>query len=730
PGEYFLAQTLVLEPQDSGLTIEAGAGGAAVLYGGSAVTGWQPDGERFWAADLKEVQAGSWDFRALVVNGRLAARARFPESGTFLHKSVFDVRWLSTVGGGWDRRPTEEELTTMLYDPQDIPAALDVRNAEVRIYHMWDESMVGVKANDTGRHALVFSTPTKSPPGAFGVKKYVVFNTREGMTRPGQWYLDRTRGKLVYWPLPDEDMGKAKVVAPRLQRLISLAGDRQQEITGVILRGLTLEATTTPLVAGGFGAYGFDGAVRIERARNCALEGLEIGCVGGWAIQSASLDDSQITGCRIHDIGAGAIRMSGSGTRIGGNSIHHVGLYYPSAIAVGVNGSRNAEGKSIQLYRNEIHDTPYSGIAAGGEGLVIEENLIWRVMLEMQDGGAIYGSGLKDSVLRGNVVRDVVKMGEGYGVSSYYLDEGSEDCVVENNVSVGVDRPSHNHIATRIALRNNVFVSEGDMSLSFQRSAGCTVENNTLVVPGTLSVAPPNAVTAWKGNRVFRNGRDKDGRPQPFTIGDAMPAAAEPKRMTWPALALRVANPPVVDGQTGSDEWPGELVHLDRDPSRWSASGAPVYARLCYDDQCLYASLNFVNFNVARRRTGTAWGEDDGAEIALAGKTADGQPAVFVLRGYPQGVLQSVTDAGAPAADAERLGKVVRYAAAPYGKTSGGWKAEWAIPWAALGLKPEAGLRIPFNMAIYRSEDNVWRCWEGTLGQTWQLDQAGTLQLK
>ncbi len=729
PGEYFLASPLTLEPQDSGLVIEAGTGGPVTLCGGSPVTGWQPDGDKFWAADLPEVKAGTWDFRALVVNGRLPERARLPESGTFLHNSVFDVRWLSTVGGGWDRRPTDEELTTMLYDPKDIPGTLEVRNAEVRVYHMWDESMVGVKTNDTQRHALIFSTPARSPAGAFGVKKYVIFNTREGMTRPGQWYLDRTRGKVVYWPLPEDDMTKANVVAPRLERLIWLAGNQQNEITGVTLRGLTLQATTTPLKAGGFGAYAFDGALRIDRARNCNLEGLEICCVGGWAVQSGCLHDSQLVDCHIHHTGAGAVKTSGAGTLVARNHIHHIGLYYPSAIAVGVDGSRGADGKSIHLYRNEIHDTPYSGISGGGEGLLIEENLIWRVMLEMHDGGAIYG-GMKEAILRGNIVRDVVKVGEGYGVSAYYLDEGAQDCIVENNVSIGVDRPTHNHIATNITIRNNVFVSQGDMSLSFQRSAGCTLENNTLVVPGNLTVAPPSAVTVWKGNRVFRNGLDKDGQSQAFTIDDAMPPVAEPKRMTWSATALRVATPPTLDAEIGSDEWPGQLVGLDRAPSRWSASGAPAYARLSYDDQSLYVSLNCVTFDVTRLRNGTTWGQDDGAEIALAAKTADGQPITCVLRGYPGGTLQGATDAGAPAADAERIGRATQFAAKPYGKTRGGWKAEWAIPWSALGLKPEPGMKIPFNLTIYRSEDNVWRCWEGTLGQSWQLDQAGTLQLK
>jgi hypothetical protein len=39
-------------------------------------------------------------------------------------------------------------------------------------------------------------------------------------------------------------------------------------------------------------------------------------------------------------------------------------------------------------------------------------------------------------------------------------------------------------------------------------------------------------------------------------------------------------------------------------------------------------------------------------------------------------------------------------------------------------------LKIAFNVGIRRTEDNVWRCVEGTLAQNWRLDQAATLQLK
>jgi hypothetical protein len=122
--------------------------------------------------------------------------------------------------------------------------------------------------------------------------------------------------------------------------------------------------------------------------------------------------------------------------------------------------------KGLHLHRNEIHDAPYSGIVLGGRNHLIEENLIYRVMREMQDGGVIYG-GVTNCTLRGNMVRDIVKMGEGYGVSSYYLDEGARDCLIEHNVSVGVTRPMHNHIATNTIIRDNVFISEGETMLSF-----------------------------------------------------------------------------------------------------------------------------------------------------------------------------------------------------------------------------------------------------------------------
>jgi hypothetical protein len=724
PGEYFLSKPIELDARDNGLTIEASEAGKAILYGGRPVTGWQRDGEKFWYAELPGVKEGTWDFRALVVNGRMPERARMPESGTFLHRSQFDVPWLSSVGGGWARKPTQAELTTMEYDPKDLPANLDVRNAEVRVYHMWDESLAGVSANDTERHILTFAPPPQSPAGAFGVKKYVVFNTREGMTKPGQWYLDRTAGRVVYWPLPGEDMTSAKVVAPVLERIIGIAGTSHVPVSKIILRGLSLQATTTPLKPAGFSASAYDGALHVDWARECGFEKLEIANVGGQAIQARNLVQCQIRDSHIHDTGACGIQSSGSAVLIARNHIHRVGLYHPSAVAVSARHDlRDGDEQGFHIYRNEIHDTPYSGIIGGGGGHLIEENLIYRVMREMQDGGAIYG-GMKKSILRGNVVRDVVKMGEGYGVSSYYLDEGAEDSVVERNVSIGVERPVHNHIARNLTIRDNVFIADKDMTLSFPRSGQCTFTGNTLIAPGQIQVVQPNAITSWTNNIVYRNGLDKGGEPRAFTIDDAMPPATAPGRRMAPYLVERMAQPKL-DGEIGWDEWPRTMVQLDREKSRWSASGAPIFAKLGYDDRNLYVAVNVAMFDVSKLRKGTAWGEDDGIEISIAG--AGG---TYVIRGFAEGTVRSVTDAGMSAEAASRAGAAVQFAAKAFGTRMGGWRAEWAIPWEAIGVKPGPGVKVAFNLAVFRSADQVWRLLEGTLGENWKLEQAATLQFK
>ncbi len=545
-GQHFLTEPLALTPEDSGLSIEAK--GQATLCGGRKIAGWERYGDHLWAA---KVDAANWHFRVLVVNGRFAARARLPKSGFFTHLTSFDVPWMSTTGGGWKRKPTEGELTTVQYMPEDLSASLDLRNAELTIYHMWDESAVGIKSHDAATHTLTFSNPAGHPPGAFGVRKFVVWNVREGMTEPGQWYLDggtgfqpaghrqdaRATGKVVYWPLPGEDMTKAEVLAPTMESLIRLQGTKEKPVRDVAIRGLTLSVTNTPLRAGGFGAGNFDGAVHVVHAENCRLEGLTILNVGGQGIKAWEAKGLAIQRCHVHHTGACGIKADGEGNTVADCRVHDVGVTYPSAIGLWANGKR------AQIVHNEVHGTPYTAIASGGEDHLFEANRIHHAMKELHDGAGIYITFCKRVTLRGNFIHDITDTG-GYGASAYYLDEQAEDCLVEGNLSLRVNRPSHNHMARRNTLRNNVFVVDGDASITFPRSSDYRLEKNIVVATGKITFSNPAAIAAFPGNVLFSGTGKVEGQP----LKDYRAAGAEPLK---PGEGSILADPKLAVSERG-----------------------------------------------------------------------------------------------------------------------------------------------------------------------------------
>jgi len=498
-GAYFVEQPVRLGVADSGLTIEPVRGEKVVLYGGRTITGWTHLDGHIWAADAPGVAEGDWDFRTLVVNGRTCPRSRLPETGTFEHESRFAVPWMSTTGGGWKRKPTRAELTTLKFREGDVGAWLETRNVEVTVYHMWDESMVGVASVDLKARILTFSNPAGHPPGAFGVRKYVLWNTRRGLTRPGQWQLDRVAGRVLYWPLPGEDMKVAEAIAPTTETILHIAGTPQRAVHRITVRGLALSVTDTPLVAGGFGAGKFDGAIQLLRTKGCRIEDVEIMNVGGQGIKEWGGSGLRVERCHVHHTGACGIKVGGGGNAVTDSHIHDVGIAYPSAIALWGSGTSQ---RGNRFAHNHVHHTPYTAINHGGSNHVIERNHIHDAMQTLHDGGAIYIGFGKNITLRGNFVHDIPDTG-GYGSSAYYLDEQSEGCLVEGNLSLRVARPSHNHMARRNVIRNNVFVAEGDMRLTFPKCSDFTVERNVMAATGSITFSNPQAITSFGNNVIY-----------------------------------------------------------------------------------------------------------------------------------------------------------------------------------------------------------------------------------
>jgi len=393
--------------------------------------------------------------------------------------------------------------------------------------------------------------------------------------------------------------------------------------------------------------------------------------------------------------------------RVENNHIHHLGQYYPGAAGLLMGGD------GIELVRNVIHDVPYSGvIGGGGKECLIEDNLVYHAMMVMHDGAAIYGN-LRQSVIRGNVVRDIRPNGAGFGASGYYLDEGSYDCVIENNVSYNVARPTHNHITRGTIVRNNVFISEEDMTVSFQRSENMTFSGNTLYVKGKLRVADRNAAKVWEDNCIF-SGDGKDG----FRIESWVPLTPPEAPKDRPVYA-KAMSAPALDAAVTAEEWPVPAITLDRDDKSFVPGGPPSRAQVGFDATNLYVNLQVSRFRGTTISEGDAWEKDDGAEIVIQGQMPDGRAVLLRIRGFAGGAVSCVADDSAGAAMAEALQRGVVFSGKVSRTSWGaamGWKGEWAIPFAALGISPDIGRELPFNIRLFISETGEWRGWEAQMG--------------
>ena len=217
---------------------------------------------------------------------------------------------------------------------------------------------------------------------------------------------------------------------------------------------------------------------------------------------------------------------------------------------------------------------------------------------------------------------------------------------LEDNVAINVSRPIHNHIARNTVVRNNVFITDEDMTLSFQSSAKFRFEGNTLITPGRLRMVSPHAIIAWKNNKIFSGEQGKVNISQGFKIDSAMPAYSLPGPKTKPVEVIRTGKAPSLDGELSYNEWTGEFQRLDREISRMPYSGAPVIVKFSYDNRYLYLGALISMFDVNNISKGSRWKKDDGIEIAIKG-TDKGKPMTYVIRTFVDGTVLSVTDAGA-----------------------------------------------------------------------------------
>ncbi len=573
-GTYWMAAPLVFEAQDSGtaegpVVYAAFEGERPVLSGGRQIGGWKAGPDGVWTATVPEVAAGSWHFQQLWVNGQRCMRARTPNEGYF--RMVQKAPPAKDASG----KLVPRDQTAFVFQPGEVKKWPDFQEANVVVFHSWETSRLRVANVDESERLVTFTGRSHWPFENWEPRqRYYVENVREALDAPGEWYLDRARGVLLYRPRPGEDMTKAEVIAPRLDRLVEFRGnpDARQFIDHVTLRGLTFCHEDWVLEPQGHSdpqaVVTAPAAVMADGARHCAIEKCEIAHVGDYGLWfRRGCKDCRIVQSRIHDLGVGAVRIGeaamprtdeaeSSGNLIDNNHLFDGGHVYPAGVGVWV-----AQSSHNTISHNEIHDFFYSGMSIGWNWddapnrchhNTIAENHVHHVMKGMlSDGGAIYTLGVSTgSVIRNNVFHDVWSYGNppfGWGI---YLDATTGGYLVENNVVYSIhsgclmySNGGHDHV-----IRNNVFAfSANHMLWPFWEKRPNTFQRNILyMTQGTLFVpftertlnerlAAKEPLGTWDENLYWHTGQREDLRFFKRTFGE------------WQALGLdrrsKIADP-------------------------------------------------------------------------------------------------------------------------------------------------------------------------------------------
>ena len=461
-GTYERARTLVFGPEDSGtekhgITYRAYPGETVVLSGGRRIRGWQRGPGKTWTVRLPEAKAGTWAFRQLFVNGVRAVRARFPNAGE-------KEPWCRIRSS--DARPLDPGANRATYTigvDRPIRAWSNVRDVELVWVYNNDGSRKRLGSVDEKAQTFTLPPPHQWPlrslPGEYQIGYPLAShfcyleNAAEMLDEPGEWYLDRRGGVLTYWPRPGEDLQRAEVVAPVVERtLLAVVGTPDRPVRNLRFEGIHVAHVDWPLPPSGFTAmfgclqlacreqpkpwarfHWIDAAVSFQYARSCHFTRGGVRHVGGIGLALLrGTSGNVVEGNHIHDLGGGGIVAGGirnrdtlrwahpirkgdhKGYRIANNHVHDGGLDYFGAVGIFVGLAQEAV-----VEHNLIHDMAYAGIVLSGNedkllplagDNVVAHNHIHHVMKTAVDGAGIYvsfpqaGSGAS---IRGNWIHDL-----------------------------------------------------------------------------------------------------------------------------------------------------------------------------------------------------------------------------------------------------------------------------------------------------------------------------------
>jgi hypothetical protein len=427
-GTYYLNAPLSFAPQDSGSeqapTIYAAAPDQPVIISGGRrlICNWKPYKDGILMTEV----APGLEFTQLFVNGKRQIRARYPNFDPSSPGKSGYVQAAGSIPTGTPNPYAEpnDDMTYSVQAPRGVrfdPATFSKKtwahpeNAEIHIFQAsyWGNLQWKIRAIDFSTNSIWFGdggqqigAKWSTHPAAVNEKsRFFIENVFEELDAPGEWFLDKNKSILYYYPEPSDDLHSALIEVPLLEHAIEFNGTQTDPVEHVSLRGFRVAHTVStylktyevPSLSDWSVHRG--GAVFAEGTRNCSVEDCWFDAVGGNAIFVNNCNrEFVVTGCKFTETGDSAICFVGDLEKTNGtqraypykceasdNLIHDCGFYGKQIAGVYI-----SRAKRITASHNLIYNMPRAAICIGDGtwgGHIIEYNHTHDTVRETSDHG-------------------------------------------------------------------------------------------------------------------------------------------------------------------------------------------------------------------------------------------------------------------------------------------------------------------------------------------------------
>jgi hypothetical protein len=475
-GTYQLTETLALIAADSGtadapITWRPAPGETVILSGGQAISGWTavttdairqrlPEISRDHVQVFDLAAAGITDYGEieqrgspgleLFYQGRRMPLARYPNEDWLLIEDVPQTGRVR-LHEGLDRErrvddiPVGRHYGRIVY-PGNKPAGwAPSSDIYVQGYLVWDwfDSFQRIESIDTKKREITFATPHHRYGYAHN-QRFRFINVLEELDAPGEWYLNRSAGRIYFFP--PGPLADGEVVVSLLENpLVSL-----EDVEHFRLENFTFE-------------HSRGNGLTITGGDSCRIAGSTFRELGGEALTITSGRSHSVISNDFHHLAVGGVRVIGGDRttltpahhKVINNHIHH----FSEWLSTGQYGI-SIQGVGQYVAHNLLHDAPFIAIGLKGNDHLLEYNEVFRVCTDTGDSGAFYMG--RNYTWQGNVIRynywhDLHGPGK-HGVTGVYLDDFTSGVQIYGNLFYRASRGVQVGGGRHNTVRHNLFI--------------------------------------------------------------------------------------------------------------------------------------------------------------------------------------------------------------------------------------------------------------------------------